>query len=101
MENSLTVDVLTHGLRELVHTMSERNPNRTSLNEALRYAQNSQAPGLSLVERKALIRIAAEHLRRAYLHNGDTLQDRALAAARRAMTAALFECCSDERANSA
>jgi hypothetical protein len=95
MEDTPAVEILTRGLHTVLATMSNQNPNRIILEETLRYTAQSQQKNLVPTERTALIRLAAAHMRHADTLSDSAIENAALAIAKRAMTAALFECCSE------
>lgn len=93
MDSEQALDAMMQALRDALVVLEPDNPNRPSVSQALRYAEES-----SRTRSRDLLRIAAAHLRLADADTGPRQTD-ALEAARRATTLALFEYASGAGAN--
>src|SRR5262245_33009698 len=82
--------LLVAALRRVLAEASPESPNRQELSETLRYAQEClRCPMTDTASLSAAIRVSAQHLSLVSVVNAREEERRALAVARRAMTAAL------------
>jgi hypothetical protein len=92
--------LLVSELRSALRAMSSTSPNYGPVIEALRCAEASRkltAKPIDRERRLQLLRLSAGHLRLASARTACSAENYALESARRAMTAALFECSQQQR----
>jgi hypothetical protein len=91
MQDATPNDILLHTLQCALKAIPPGSGNRRSVMQTLRYAERSRATS-DIGQRRALLRLAAAHLRTADKDSEFADELSALGDARRAMTVALFEC---------
>jgi hypothetical protein len=92
--------LLVSELRSALSAMSSTSPNYGQVIEALRFAEAGRHIKLGPMHcerRMRFLRLSAGHLRLASARTACVAENQALESARRAMTAALFECSQQQR----